>query len=583
VTGTFEHPAPHVLREYALIADGRRGALCGPHGDLCWMCAPQWHDDAVFATLIGGSGGYTVTPAARHVWGGSYEQGSLIWRNRWVTDHTVVECHDALAVPADPHRAIVLRRIIVVGDAAAELRVALDVRADFGLSSMIELSRDEHGAWVGRSGRLAFRWSGAESARVDGQGQLVVDLRIPAGGSHDLVLEISDGPLAELPTADGLWESTRRSWQEAVPEFATAAAPVDARQAYAVMRGLTAGSGGMVAAATMSLPERAEAGRNYDYRYVWLRDQCYAGLAVAAHGPDRLLTDAVTFVAGALLSDGVQVRPAYTCDGAAVPDERHLRLAGYPGGADIRGNHANRQFQLDTPGEALQLFTAAGRLGMIDRDLVKAVQTAVAVIESRWREPDAGLWELENDWWTHSRLACVAGLREAATIPAFGDGDRLTGLAETIFAETSRRCLNPAGFWQRSPSRHGVDASLLLPPVRGGIAADDPRTVATLRAVRQRLVVDGYVYRYEQDGHRLGELEGAFLLCGFIAALAEAQQGEVVRAFRFFERNRSACGSPGLLAEEFDVTQRQLRGNLPQAFVHALALQSSLALGRLSS
>jgi alpha,alpha-trehalase len=78
-------PGPHVLREYALLADGERGILVGPRGDFSWMCFPRWHDDAVFSSLVGGGGEYTVTPAGRYVWGGYYEPGTLVWRSRWVT------------------------------------------------------------------------------------------------------------------------------------------------------------------------------------------------------------------------------------------------------------------------------------------------------------------------------------------------------------------------------------------------------------------------------------------------------------------------------------------------------------------
>ena len=127
-----------------------------------------------------------------------------------------------------------------------------------------------------------------------------------------------------------------------------------------MLAGLTSGSGGMVAAATMSLPERSKAGRNYDYRYVWIRDQCYTGQAVAADGPHRLLDDAVSFVAERILADGPDLKPAYTVACGPVPAEESLpRLSGYPGGSDKVGNWVNRQFQLDALGEALQLFAAA--------------------------------------------------------------------------------------------------------------------------------------------------------------------------------------------------------------------------------
>ena len=113
---------PHVLREYALVADGERGALVGPRGRIDWMCAPRWDSDAVFSALIGGSGTYSVTPAAVGVWGGHYEPGTLIWRSRWVTRAGIVECREALAFPGEPARAVVLRRIHAVeGDARLEV------------------------------------------------------------------------------------------------------------------------------------------------------------------------------------------------------------------------------------------------------------------------------------------------------------------------------------------------------------------------------------------------------------------------------------------------------------------------------
>jgi GH15 family glucan-1,4-alpha-glucosidase len=335
----------------------------------------------------------------------------------------------------------------------------------------------------------------------------------------------------------------------------------------------------MVAAATMSLPERADNNRNYDYRYVWIRDQCYAGLAVASDGPHPLLHDALRFVTARLLTDGDRLKPAYRVNGTSVPDQRPLELAGYPGASDIVGNRVNAQFQLDAFGESLLLLAAGARHEALDRDGWRAATVAVQAVQKRWNEPDAGIWELDDDWWSHSRLACVAGLTQLADVAPKARRGRLRELAAAMLAETDRRCAHPDGFWQRSPSDQRVDAALLLPPFRGAVAAEDPRTLTTLTAVRRNLMDDGYVYRYAPAEHPLGSTEGAFLLCGFLLSLAELQQGNRVEAFRWFERNRAACGPPGLLSEEFDVQQRQLRGNLPQAFVHALLLETSVRLG----
>ena len=201
------------------------------------------------------------------------------------------------------------------------------------------------------------------------------------------------------------------------------------------------------------------------------------------------------------------------------------------------------------------------------------------MIEQHWDKPDAGIWELGDQWWTHSRLSCVAGLHQAAAVGPSADARRFTELANVIYRETVRRC-GRRGYWQRTDTDHRVDAALLLPPIRDRQAEVEPLTAGTLEAVRSTLVDDGYVYRYAPIGEPLGQPEGAFLLCGFTLALAEAQLGNPVDAFRWFERNRAACGPAGLLAEEYDVEQRQLRGNLPQAFVHAMLLEAAVRLAK---
>ncbi len=572
---------PHPLREYALLADGERGAVIGPRGDVVWLCAPRWDSDAVFSSLIGGAGGFSVTPVGRVGGGGPYEHGSRLWRSRWGTDTGVVECREALAFPGDASRVVLLRRVMAV-DADARVTIALEPAAGFGEHRMQALRR-AGGGWEGACGPLRVRLSGdVDEIGPDGDGRrLTATVDVPRGGHHDLVLELSDTGLPdERPDPDRVWAQTENAWRSAVPALGDSLAPRDARHSYAVLRGLTSSGGGMVAAATMSLPERAEQGRNYDYRYVWIRDQCYAGQAVAVDGPHPLLDDAVGFVADRVLADGPHLRPAYTVTGAAVPDERHLDLPGYPGGRGVAGNHANAQFQLDALGEALLLFAAAARHDRLDSEHYRSVTTTVAAIRARRGDPDAGIWELDAQRWTHSALTCVAGLRAMAGHAAGSDAGAWTALADAIMADTAATSVHPSGRWQRSTTDPGLDAALLLPPLRGALPATDPRTVATLAAIDADLAEDLYLYRFRHDDRPLAAAEGAFVLCGFLMALARHQQGDTVAAVRWFERNRAACGPPGIFTEEYDIAQRQLRGNLPQAFVHALMLETSIRLAR---
>jgi alpha,alpha-trehalase len=570
--------APHVLREYALIADGERGAIIGPRGDYAWLCFPRWDSDACLATLIGGAGSYAVTPTARFVWGGYYEHG-LIWRNRWITDDGIVECREALALPATPNRAVVLRQILA-RQGTARVRVALDLRGEFGMQRPGRRRRRDDGTWSARVGDVRMTWVGAADARPmsdgDGGRPLTMELELEEGTAHDLVLVLDTGGDEPPPDAQRAWSATETGWTERLPELHCATAERDARHAYAVLSGLTSTGGGMVAAATMALPERAREGRNYDYRYVWIRDQCFTGQAIARFGALPLMDDAVRFVTERLLADGASMAPAYTINGDPVPDERRLDLPGYPGGSDVVGNWVNQQFQLDAFGESLLLLAAAATHDHLDADGWRAAQVAVDAIESRWREPDAGIWELEPDAWTHSRLVCVAGLRKIAEQQPGERAAPWVALADAIFADTAEHALAPAGYWQRSPTDSRIDAALLLPALRGALPAQDPRSIATLETVARELTEDGFCYRYRPDERPLGESEGAFVMCGFLMALAYAQQGDLVRAARWFERNRAACGTAGLLSEEFDVVQRQMRGNLPQAFVHALLFQCAV-------
>jgi GH15 family glucan-1,4-alpha-glucosidase len=602
---------PRVLREYALVADGERGALIGPDGSVSWLCVPSWDSPAAFSGLLGGPGRYTVAPADRwHVWGGYYESGTLIWRSRWVGD-VRTECREALAMPADPHRAVLLRRIEAL-DGPARVSVFLDLRGGFGRNRMTSLTRHQvtgHGdtaragttrgapadrhprtghVWTGRSGPLRFRWTGAGQARqVDGG--LALTVRLEEGEKHDLVLEMSDRDFTDgAPDAERLWTATEEAWSQVAPACDDLIAVADARHAYAVLRGLTSASGAMVAAATTSLPERLEGARNYDYRYAWIRDQCYAGLAVAAHRqPHPMLAGSVRFVTERLLADGPGLMPGYTVAGQPIGDERPLRLRGFPGGGARAGNWVRKQFQLDAFGEALSLLAAAAGLDMLGDEEWRAAAVAADAIEKRWQEPDSGIWELDNQRWAHSRLACVSGLRAmaaAAGAAAPGPGSppeaaKWSSLADAITASLSD-CVHPSGRWQRAPGDERVDAALLQPVLRGGLAPDDPRSAATVEAVRAELGSDGFAYRFRHDGRPLHKAEGAFLLCGFWMALTEHRCGRPVAAAHWFERNRSAAGPAALYTEEYDVHQRQLRGNLPQAFVHAALLECAVTLSR---
>jgi alpha,alpha-trehalase len=576
-TGSGRFP-PQSLREYAVIADGERGALIGPNGEIGFLCVPSWHDDAVFTGLYDGPGRYAVTPRdPRHVWGGHYDQDTLVWRSRWVASEAIIECREALALPADADRAVVLRCVEAV-EGTARVRVELAARAGFGEQPM-EVRRVADDVWEGRTGDLRLRWSGAPASTRILDGALVAELDVPEGGRHDLVLEIGTALPDALPDPGALWERTMAAWDAGRPDLSASAAPGESLRSHAVLRGLTSRTGGMVAAVTTSLPERADQSRNYDYRYAWIRDQCYTGIAAACVGDDLLLDAAVRFVTARVHEHGPELRPAYTVAGGAVPSERAVDLPGYPGAPVRVGNRVNEQTQLDVFGEALQLLAAADGRGRLDDGGRAAVGVLIESIRKRWDEPDAGIWELDDQRWAHSRLECAAGLRAVAAAGLGPDPDTCRRQADRLVAWVQEHCRHRSGRWQRHPDDERVDAALLLAGVRGAVPASDPTWAATVDAVVDELGDDGYVYRFRQDADRpLHAAEGAFVLCGLHLSLAELARGRPLEAARWYERNRSALGPPGLYAEEYDVEQRQLRGNLPQAFVHALLLETGRRL-----
>jgi len=531
---------PETLRQYALIADGERGGLVGPRGEIAFLCAPRWHDDAVFSGLLGGAGMYAVTPDdPRFVWGGHYEPGSLIWRSRWVTSAGVIECQEAMALPADERRAVLLRRVVAV-EGPARVRVALDLRAGFG-SHPMQVDGRERESWHGCSGPMTFRWSGAPAElRIDGG--LSFDLDLPAGQAHDLVLEITDaGRLPAPEPAARLWEQTERAWAVRRLRGDSTVAPSDVEHSHAVLVGLTSGSGATVAAATTALPERADRGRNYDYRYAWIRDQCYVGRAAAAVGATDLFDSAVRFVTARVLEDGERLRPAYTVTGQVPPAERDVGLPGYPGAPVRVGNWVRDQFQLDTYGEALLLLSTADRIAGLDPDGRRAVEVLVKAVANRWQEPDAGIWELQPRRWAHSRLMCAAGLRAVSRRPmlvpagtGLPDPDHLSRCADALVASAAQDSLHPRGRWQRAPDDDRVDGALLLPGLRGAVPPSDPRHLATIAAVDADLSDDGHLYRFRHDDRPLDQAEGAFVLLGFVMAMVLQDQGDEATALRWF-------------------------------------------------
>ena len=412
-------------------------------------------------------------------------------------------------MPGDPHTAVALRRILAI-DGDTQVRVFLDPRAGFGQHRPSQDLPPGTACGPPAAARCTCAGPGRRTAARRRGGGLQAMITVPAGGHHDLVLEISDRPLEETARRPGpAWQATSAAWEQAVPKLSGTIADRDARHAYAVMRGLTSSGGGMAAAATMSLPERAEEGRNYDYRYAWIRDQCFSGQAVAAAGPYPLLDTAVGFVTERILADGPQLKPAYTVSGGPVPDERRLHLPGYPGGSDKVGNWVSKQFQLDAFGEALMLLAAAaaarpaGPRALAGRGSGRRRDQGT---RRRSRRRDLGAGRAALGAFPADLRGRPAGRRprwprRARARPGAGSPTRCSPRSRPT------ACTRPAA-GSGHPATTGSTPRCCCPPCaarcRPGIRAPWP----PWRRREAELASDGYMYRYRPDERPLGDGRG---------------------------------------------------------------------------
>ena len=348
-------------------------------------------------------------------------------------------------------------------------------------------------------------------------------------------------------------------------------------------------TGGIVAAPTTSLPEFLGGVRNWDYRYCWLRDAALTLDAFMTAGYAQEATRWRDWLLRAVAGDPEDLQIMYGLGGERRLDEYELPwLAGYEGSKPVRvGNAAAGQLQLDVYGEMVDAVYRAQQLGMPTRP--QGLEMGLRVmewLESHWRDPDDGLWEMRGPrrHFVHSKvMAWVAADRVVRILEAIGAQEpleRFQRVREDIHAEVCREGFDAERntFTQSYGSRQ-LDAALLLIPQVGFLPPSDPRAVGTVEAVGKELLRDGFVMRYipdEQAADGLPPGEGAFLACSFWLVDALALVGRRDEALALFERLLSLRNDVGLFSEEYDPQARRLIGNFPQAFTH-LALISSAA------
>jgi GH15 family glucan-1,4-alpha-glucosidase len=584
---------PSRIEDYALIGDCETAALVARDGSIDWLCFPRFDSPACMAALLGAPehGRWLIAPAGdvRAV-RRRYREGTLILETEYETDGGIVTLIDCMP-PRTKNPDII--RMVVGKRGRVRMRVELIVRMDYG--SLVPWVRRIDGDLlaVGGPDALLLR------TPVELRGENFRHLGEFTVAEGELVPFILTWFPSHLPQPDQAnpkeeIEATARWWQEWSGRCRYEGKWRDAvLRSLITLKALTyAPTGGLVAAPTTSLPERLGGVRNWDYRYCWLRDSTFALYALMIGGYVEEARAWREWLLRAVAGKPSQVSTVYGVMGERRLPELELDwLPGYEGAAPVRiGNAACNQFQLDVFGEVMDSLHFARRVGLEPDENTWHLQTALTeFVESAWRSPDEGIWEVRGPrrHFTHSKvMAWVALDRAVKAVERFGlagPAGRWREARDRIHAEVCVRGFAPAinSFVQYYGSKE-VDGSLLLIPLVGFLPATDPRMIGTVKAIQERLTVDGLVSRYADapyvDGLPPGE--GAFIACTFWLADNFALQGRFSEARDLFERLLALRNDVGLLSEQYDRETRRFVGDFPQAFSHVGLINTAANLSR---
>ncbi len=585
------------IEDYAIIADTQTSALVGRDGSIDWLCVPRPDSGAIFAALLGteDNGRWTIAPAGtvRSV-KRRYRPDTLVLETEFETDDGVVRLIDFMP-PRDDAPDVVR----IVEGVHGEVPMAMTLRLRFDYGQVVPWVYREQGALVAVAGPDAV-WL---RTPVETHGENLAtraDFTVRRGDRTPFVLTWRPShepppapldPIQELGVTEGYWRgwvsacTYEGEWRDAVV------------RSLLTLKALTyAPTGGIIAAATTSLPEKLGGVRNWDYRFCWLRDATITLQSLLYSGFQSEAIAWRKWLLRAIAGNPAELQIMYGVAGERRLDEYQATwLTGYDGNPVRIGNAAAEQFQLDVYGEVMDALHQGRRAGLKSDDPAWGLQIKLMeFVEAHWTDPDEGIWEVRGGpkQFTHSKLmAWVAADRAVKGCEEFdlgGPVERWRKLRDRISDDILKHGYDSERrtFTQFYGSEE-LDAALLMVPLVGFLPADDERVAGTVAAIEDHLITDGFVQRYTQhhdsDVDGLPPGEGAFLACTFWLAQNYALMGRHDEARETYERILALRNDVGLLSEEYDTDAGRLVGNFPQAFSHvplidtARTLSSSLA------
>ncbi|OBK76770.1 glycoside hydrolase family 15 protein [Mycobacterium sp. 1274761.0] len=567
------------IEDYALLGDLHTAALVGRDGAIDWLCLPRFDSPACFAALLGGpdAGSWCLAP----VRGGQatrrrYRDDSLVLETDWVTGDGSVRIIDFM-----PPRGKAADVVRIVEGISGRVPMTMTLRLRFEYGHVVPWVRRRHGGLSAIAGPDAV-WL---RTPVDMHGEhltTVAEFIVAEGQRIPFVLthQLSHLPPPDPVDADKALRETEQWWGEWMSQLRYDGQwQPEVRRALLLLKALTyQPTGGILAAATTSLPEQLGGPRNWDYRYCWLRDATFTLQALLGTGFVDEARAWREWLVRAVAGDPADLQIMYGLDGRRrLPESELPWLAGYENSSPVHvGNAASAQLQLDVWGEVLDGLHLARESGLPTDEVAWDVQAALLdFLESHWDQPDYSLWEMRGParQFVHSKVMAWAGVDRAVRtvenqhLP--GPLHQWRALRSKIHHDicsngysTSRECFTQAY------GSDDLDAALLLMPRVGFLPYTDPRIVATVKAIQEELSWGGLLLRYlpqaSDDG--LPGAEGAFLACTFWLVDALDGIGQREQATALFERLLDLRNDVGMLSEEYDPeTGRQL-GNTPQAF-----------------